>query len=52
MSDISLENASEEQLKVHVMAGGTVGAIAGAVTTPLDVVKTRSRYQGGYLQQS
>ncbi|KAI3889303.1 hypothetical protein MKX03_037897 [Papaver bracteatum] len=46
LSEISPENASEERLMVHVMAGGAAGALAGAVTTPLDVVKTRLQCQG------
>ncbi|OVA16940.1 Mitochondrial carrier protein [Macleaya cordata] len=46
LNEISPENASEEQLMVHVLAGGAAGALAGAVTTPLDVVKTRLQCQG------
>ncbi|MCL7046514.1 hypothetical protein MKW94_011231 [Papaver nudicaule] len=46
LNEISPENASEERLMVHVMAGGAAGALAGAVTTPLDVVKTRLQCQG------
>ncbi|KAI3996122.1 hypothetical protein MKX01_031476 [Papaver californicum] len=45
LNEISPENASEERLMVHVMAGGAAGALAGAVTTPLDVVKTRLQCQ-------
>ncbi|XP_073115099.1 uncharacterized protein [Elaeis guineensis] len=46
LSGITPENVSEEQLLVHVTAGGAAGALAGAVTTPLDVVKTRLQCQG------
>ncbi|GLJ37368.1 hypothetical protein SUGI_0758320 [Cryptomeria japonica] len=42
----SPENASEEHLLAHVIAGGAAGALASAVTTPLDVVKTRLQCQG------
>ncbi|EFJ31048.1 hypothetical protein SELMODRAFT_169433 [Selaginella moellendorffii] len=37
---------SEEHLVTHVVAGGSAGALASAVTTPLDVVKTRLQCQG------
>eukprot|EP00250_Pteridium_aquilinum_P015092 c22372_g1_i1 orf=273-1283(-) len=40
------EKANEENLVVHVVAGGAAGALASAVTTPLDVVKTRLQCQG------
>ncbi|KAF5193390.1 Mitoferrin [Thalictrum thalictroides] len=46
LSEISPENASEERILVHITAGGAAGALAGAVTTPLDVVKTRLQCQG------
>eukprot|EP00249_Psilotum_nudum_P014577 c24897_g1_i1 orf=1510-2538(+) len=46
LMDISPEKASEEHLIVHTIAGGAAGALAGAVTTPLDVVKTRLQCQG------
>uniref|UniRef100_A0A0D6R3X2 Mitochondrial carrier protein n=1 Tax=Araucaria cunninghamii TaxID=56994 RepID=A0A0D6R3X2_ARACU len=42
----SPEKASEERLLVHITAGGAAGALASAVTTPLDVVKTRLQCQG------
>ncbi|KAF9614580.1 hypothetical protein IFM89_019327 [Coptis chinensis] len=45
LSEISPENASEEQILVHLTAGGAAGALASAVTTPLDVVKTRLQCQ-------
>eukprot|EP01018_Ginkgo_biloba_P000097 Gb_18477 [translate_table: standard] len=43
--EISPENASEDHLLVHITAGGAAGALASAVTTPLDVVKTRLQCQ-------
>ncbi|ERN15337.1 hypothetical protein AMTRI_Chr05g69250 [Amborella trichopoda] len=46
LGGISPENASEERVLVHIAAGGAAGALAGAVTTPLDVVKTRLQCQG------
>lgn len=46
LGEIAPENAGEEKVLVHVMAGGAAGALAGAVTTPLDVVKTRLQCQG------
>eukprot|EP00897_Mesotaenium_endlicherianum_P007588 jgi/Mesen1/6858/ME000351S05974 len=36
----------EEGLLTHVAAGGAAGALASAVTNPLDVVKTRLQCQG------
>ncbi|KAF9625998.1 hypothetical protein IFM89_030652 [Coptis chinensis] len=46
LSEISSKNASEEQILVHLTVGGAAGALASAVTTPLDVVKTRLQCQG------
>ncbi|XP_042503368.1 mitoferrin-like [Macadamia integrifolia] len=46
LNEVSPENAREERLLVHITAGGAAGALAGAVTTPLDVVKTRLQCQG------
>ncbi|THU44511.1 hypothetical protein C4D60_Mb02t08150 [Musa balbisiana] len=46
LTEIAPENASEERLLVHLTAGGAAGALASAVTTPLDVVKTRLQCQG------
>lgn len=31
---------------MHITAGGAAGALASAVTTPLDVIKTRLQCQG------
>lgn len=46
LSEISPDTASEERILVHLTAGGAAGALASAVTTPLDVVKTRLQCQG------
>lgn len=46
LTEVSLEGASEEGILVHLAAGGAAGALASAVTTPLDVVKTRLQCQG------
>lgn len=43
--EVSLEGASEEGILVHLTAGGAAGALASAITTPLDVVKTRLQCQ-------
>jgi solute carrier family 25 iron transporter 28/37 len=37
--------ADEESLAVHATAGAAAGALAAAVTTPLDVVKTQLQCQ-------
>jgi solute carrier family 25 iron transporter 28/37 len=44
--EVSPDKVDEEHLLVHVTAGGAAGALASAVTTPLDVVKTRLQCQG------
>lgn len=40
------EKTNEENVFVHLTAGGAAGAVASIVTTPLDVVKTRLQCQG------
>lgn len=45
LMEISPGSANEERLLVHVTAGVAAGALAGVVTTPLDVVKTRLQCQ-------
>eukprot|EP00850_Spirogloea_muscicola_P018083 SM000162S02361 [mRNA] locus=s162:179804:181597:+ [translate_table: standard] len=46
LMEVSPKAVDEEQLLIHVTAGGLSGALAGAITTPLDVVKTRLQCQG------
>jgi hypothetical protein len=45
LADIYPEYADEEHLLIHITAGGAAGALASAVTTPLDVIKTRLQCQ-------
>lgn len=42
----SPESLSDETLVVHATAGAAAGALAAALTTPLDVVKTQLQCQG------
>ncbi|KAF8394864.1 hypothetical protein HHK36_018801 [Tetracentron sinense] len=46
LMEISPESASDERLVVHATAGAAAGALAAALTTPLDVVKTQLQCQG------
>ncbi|XP_024384095.2 uncharacterized protein [Physcomitrium patens] len=46
LGDIYPAYADEEHLLIHITAGGAAGALASAVTTPLDVIKTRLQCQG------
>ncbi|CAL9055963.1 unnamed protein product [Musa banksii] len=47
LMEISPESATDERLVVHATAGAAAGALAAAVTTPLDVVKTQLQCQQG-----
>merc|ERR1739848_342196 len=39
-------SSDEHSIGMHLLAGGAAGATAGALTTPLDVTKTRLQTQG------
>lgn len=44
--DLDLDDVIEDSLSTQLIAGGTAGGIAAAITTPFDVVKTRLQTQG------
>ncbi|KAL3530937.1 hypothetical protein ACH5RR_010259 [Cinchona calisaya] len=46
LMEVSPENVSDERRVVHATAGAAAGALAAALTTPLDVVKTQLQCQG------
>ncbi|XP_015897457.3 uncharacterized protein LOC107431089 [Ziziphus jujuba] len=46
LMEVSPESANDERLIVHATAGAAAGALAAALTTPLDVVKTQLQCQG------
>ncbi|EEF46037.1 mitoferrin [Ricinus communis] len=46
LMEISPDSANDERLVVHATAGAAAGALAAAITTPLDVVKTQLQCQG------
>lgn len=43
---VSPETAGDDNLLVHATAGAAAGALAAAITTPLDVAKTQLQCQG------
>lgn len=46
LMEVSPDSANDERFVVHATAGAAAGALAAAVTTPLDVVKTQFQCQG------
>lgn len=48
LMEVSPDSANDERFVVHATAGAAAGALAAAVTTPLDVVKTQFQCQVKY----
>ncbi|MBA0768022.1 hypothetical protein Gotri_016867 [Gossypium trilobum] len=46
VATVSPDTANDERLVIHATAGAGAGALAAALTTPLDVVKTQLQCQG------
>ncbi|KAG4184341.1 hypothetical protein ERO13_A09G167300v2 [Gossypium hirsutum] len=46
LMEVSPDTANDERLVIHATAGAGAGALAAALTTPLDVVKTQLQCQG------
>ena len=45
-STLDIDDVIEDSLSTQLIAGGTAGGVAAAITTPFDVVKTRLQTQG------
>lgn len=49
LMEVSPDTANDERLVIHATAGAGAGALAAALTTPLDVVKTQLQCQVKHL---